>query len=179
MSNRTKILGITLGVVLLAGILIGGVVLAQETGPVADPAGHTQAFVARVAQILGLEEEGLTGAFTQAAQEMVQQAVEDGRITQEQAVQMLERVEQGGFNSHGFRMDHGWSGGDHHEGALHDCDEGDHAEGEHHEGALHDCDEGDHSEGEHHEGMHQDWDEGDHHEGMFHEHGATAPASED
>lgn len=161
MSNRGKILGITIGAVLLAGILIGGVALAQNTGPVAGPAGHQQAFIARVAQILELEEEVLTGALTQAAQEMVQQAADGGRITQEQAGQMLERVEQGGFNSHGFGMGHGWSGGNHHEGALHDCDEGDHPEGGYSEGMPHDC------------------VKGDHHEGMFHEHGATGPASED
>ena len=69
----------------------GGAVLAQESG--SGDRSPVQGFVSRVAEILGLEEQVVEDAFTQAKQEMADEgierklaaAVESGRLTQEQA----------------------------------------------------------------------------------------------
>lgn len=124
MSKRMKILAGTLAVVVLAGVLVAGTVLAQEPTPTAGPGEYAQAFIGKVAQTLGLSETEVTDAFTQAATEVIQQAVDDGRITQDQADQIIQRIEEGGFGGfgwHGFGMGHGWGEGNH--------AEGDHAEG--------------------------------------------------
>lgn len=124
MSKGMKILAGTLAVVVLAGVLSVGTVLAQGPTPTPGPGEYAKAFVGKAAQILGLQEQKVTDAFTQAAKEMVQQAVADGRITQEQADQIIQRIEQGGFGGfgwHGFGMGRGWGEGNH--------AEGDHAEG--------------------------------------------------
>jgi hypothetical protein len=77
-------------VVLVVGI-IGGVVYAQTTTPTPDSQGKT--LLARVAAILGIEEQTLEDAFNQAKKEMSDEAlgkkldalVEQGKLTQEQA----------------------------------------------------------------------------------------------
>jgi len=125
MSKGMKILAGTLAVVVLTGVLVVGTVLAQGPTPTPGPGAYYQAFVAKFAQILGLPEQEVIDAFTQVAKDRVQQAVDDGLITQDQADQMLERIEQGGFGGfgwHGFGMGRGWGEGNH--------AEGDHAEGE-------------------------------------------------
>ncbi len=69
----------------------GGAVLAQESG--SGDGSPVKSFVSRVAEILGLEEQTVQDAFTQAKQEMADEgierklaaAVESGRLTQEQA----------------------------------------------------------------------------------------------
>jgi len=114
-----KILVGTLTAVALMSVLLVGAALAQGPTPTPGPSAYAKAFVAKVAQILGLPEAKVTDAFTQAATEQVQQAVKDGRITQAQADQMIQGIEQGGFGGFGW---HGFGG------------EGNHAEGNHAEG---------------------------------------------
>jgi len=87
----------------LLALVVGvgsGTALAQENGEKAEK--PIQGVIARVATILGLEEQQVQAAFDQARQEirdarfeeMVGQRldalVESGRITQEQADEMLE-----------------------------------------------------------------------------------------
>ena len=103
MIKRRKIfLMVAVGVLALG--LTGGVVLAQAGGPDRER-GHVAAikmtgglmpkegFAARVAEILGLEEQAVQDAFDQAARDQMNEAyrarldrmVEAGRLTQEES----------------------------------------------------------------------------------------------
>ena len=74
----------------------GGAVLAQESE--SGDSSPVKSFVSRVAEILGLEEETVQDAFTQARREMMDDgverkldaAVESGKLTQEQADEIQE-----------------------------------------------------------------------------------------
>lgn len=93
---RKRWLVIPVVVLSLAVALVGGAVLAEGTGDdgasdVSD--GSSKGFAARVAGILGLEEDTVADAIEQARQEMhddrveawLDNMVELGKITQEQA----------------------------------------------------------------------------------------------
>lgn len=93
MSKKTKIIVMVGLVVLLVSATIG-VALAQESTqknqPLVPPG---KRLLARVAEILGVEEQKLIDAFAQARRELAQEAlanrldnlVEQGRLTPEQA----------------------------------------------------------------------------------------------
>ena len=94
MSKKLKILISALLVAILLTVGATATVMAQgeeETTPPSEESGNT--LLGRVAEILGIDEEDLTAAFTQARQEMseaafidrVNEAVAEGLITQEQA----------------------------------------------------------------------------------------------
>jgi uncharacterized membrane protein len=80
--------------VLIAGS-IGGVALAQETEETTDNTTPAQTLISRVASILGIEQETLENAISQAKQEMREEAqdeylqglVDNGQLTQEEADQ--------------------------------------------------------------------------------------------
>ena len=95
---RRRLLIIPVVVLVLAVALVGGVVLAEgiadgdgSRGDIND--GNSKGFAARVAEILGLEEDTVADAMEQARQEMhdervkawLDKMVESGKITQEQA----------------------------------------------------------------------------------------------
>jgi hypothetical protein len=87
-SKKFLIIGTIVAVV--AVVVIAGVVLAQTSGT-STTSGKT--FTARVAAILGIEEQTVKDAFTQAQREMTDEAidarlkemVDNGKMTQEQA----------------------------------------------------------------------------------------------
>jgi hypothetical protein len=85
--SKKFIIGAVLAAVVLAGSL-GGVALAQ-TESASDGAGKT--LLARVAEILGIEQQTLEDAFAQARTDMrdeaLQKLVDEGKITSEQAEQ--------------------------------------------------------------------------------------------
>jgi len=94
MWRRKKfiLIGVLVAVVLFASI--GGVVLAQaENGDDSQP----KTLLARVAEKLGINQQELEDAFTEAQSEMrdealdtyLQNLVDEGKITQEQADQYL------------------------------------------------------------------------------------------
>lgn len=93
MSRKTKIM-VTLGLVVLLVLTTIGTTLAQEPPKVL---GIKKVFT-RVAEILGIEEQKLIDAFTQARKELAAEAfqprldklVEQGRLTEEQANQIRE-----------------------------------------------------------------------------------------
>jgi len=93
MKTRKKLLAIV-AVALLAGGIAAGLVLAQNSEEEASllPA-SSQTFLARVASILGVEESALVGAFQQARLEEIDDAVAEGRLTQEQADAMKTNIE--------------------------------------------------------------------------------------
>ena len=109
----------------------GGTVMAQESEDEGDS--PLTSFVARVAGILGLEEQVVQSAFDQAAQEVQEELldrklahlVEQGIITPEQADEQREwygaRPDslRSGFGSFGFKGHRGrWGGGWGHHGMF-------------------------------------------------------------
>lgn len=101
MSKKVKVLVSVLVVVVL--LTVGGVatVMAQEE-PTPPSEESPKGLLARVAGILDIPQEELTGAFKQAKQEMreealiryLDKAVEEGRITQEEADEIKAWYEQ-------------------------------------------------------------------------------------
>ncbi len=102
MSKKVKILvSVLVAVVLLvAGGAAAVMAQGKESVPTPEPAtkalmttANTTGILARVAEILGINEETLTNAFKQAQQEMreealikrLDKAVEEGRLTREEA----------------------------------------------------------------------------------------------
>ena len=99
MSKKVKVLISALVIAVL--LTMGGVTMVmaegeEETTP--PPEASENALLARVADILGIDEEDLINAFEQAQQEMCEeafinrlnQAVEEGLITREQADEIIE-----------------------------------------------------------------------------------------
>ena len=104
--SRRKITLLVLGVVMAIG-LTGGIVWAQTDGnggtptPTADTA-TGKSFVARVAEILELEESTVQDAFTQATRQQIDEAyrgrldkmVERGRLTEDEANEQFSWFEE-------------------------------------------------------------------------------------
>lgn len=100
MSKRRKVfVGVLVTVLLLMG---GGVATVMADDPPSPPEAEANGLLTRVAQILEIPEDNLVGAFEQARQEMrgeaslrfLDEALEDGRITQEEYDAILEWREQ-------------------------------------------------------------------------------------
>ncbi len=94
MSKRIKVLVVVLAAVLLLTVSGTATVMAQE-----EPASTPQAngFLARVAEILDIPQERLGDAFTQARQQMRQEACEEcdqERQQMRQARQELRQAQQ-------------------------------------------------------------------------------------
>ena len=85
---------LALGAAALAVAAGGGAAIAA-TSEVFDPEEEREAFQAAVAEELGVTTAELESAYKAAALERVDAAVEAGRITEEQADAMRERVESG------------------------------------------------------------------------------------
>ncbi len=107
--------GIVAAVLLaLAGAAIG-FVAAQTDGDVPMPGKERLTnFIARLAENLGISQEELEGAIDQTQLELVDEAVADGRIDEEKADSIRERIESGeglpffgGFR-HGFAKGFGF-----------------------------------------------------------------------
>ncbi len=103
MLRRAVFLGLPLAVaVFLAGGVVLGRAFADNPTPTPTPAKPQagslwQDWLNRVARILGVTPDRLTEAFKQAGRETVQQAVQEGKLTQEQANRILQRIDQGPF----------------------------------------------------------------------------------
>jgi len=101
MSKRIKVLVSMLMVVVLLAVGGTAMVMAEEE-PTPPPEVGAKGLLARVAEILEIPEEDLVNAFKQARQEMRQEAfvraldraVEQGRITREEANEIREWCEQ-------------------------------------------------------------------------------------
>ncbi len=93
-------------VVLLVSGLVAGVALAQGGGDGGAQV-ERQSFASRVASHLGVTEQQLVDAFKAARLDMLDEALAEGKITQEQADKIRQRIEdsQGlGFGLKGWRM---------------------------------------------------------------------------
>ncbi len=98
MSKRFKVLASVLVAVLLLAVAGTAMVMAQEDEPAPTPQAGANGLLARVAEILDIPEEELVDAFKQVRQEMreeafiksLDRAVEQGRITQDEANEIIE-----------------------------------------------------------------------------------------
>ena len=101
MSKKVKVLISVLVAALLLTVGATAAVMAQEE-PTPPPETCGRGFIARVAEILGIPQEDLVNAFKQAQQEMIDdaldraldRAVEEGRITEPEANEIREWLEQ-------------------------------------------------------------------------------------
>jgi len=120
MRKHKKLLVIAVAATLVLTVGLTTVALADSPGD--GDNGPVRAFISKVASILGLEEEQVADAFEQARQEMrdeaqgqcLQDAVEEGRITEEEADQIRqwwqnrpEALEEFGCRE-GLQLRHAW-----------------------------------------------------------------------
>lgn len=97
MSKYSKALIGSVVVALLAGVFAISVAFADEPNPPTGAQGFYGNFVSKLAKALGKGDEEVRGAITQAQKDIINEALEQGRIGQEQANKALERVEKGGL----------------------------------------------------------------------------------
>ena len=111
MRKTTKLLALSLGIVVLVGVLGIGAVFAATPTPTTSTNYH-DVFVSKLAAALGIDEQQkVANALVTARDQTIDQAVTDGRITQQQADWMKQRqqqMQQGGF---GPGYGHGMMGG--------------------------------------------------------------------
>ena len=92
MKRRTKVLGVGLVAMSLAAIVVG-LVFAQDSEETTSPVALPQTFLGKVAANLGVEEDTLAEAITQAQLQSIDEAVEQGRITEEEAERLKEQLD--------------------------------------------------------------------------------------
>lgn len=130
MGKKALLIGSLVTAVLLAAVAVGGVVLAQTPSPSpALPGASSQAagngsgatgrqgvdnFLNALAQNLGISRSTLDNALKTTAKQQVDQAVSAGKLTQQQATQIDQRIENGRFP---FRLGEGFGHGHGDDGA--------------------------------------------------------------
>jgi len=128
LSKFSKIAGVATLVAVMGVVVLGVAVYAQEPtppNPIGWMADYFEQIRNAIASKLGVERADLDTAMQEARQEVIQQAVTDEQLTQEQADRMLSRREEGfgpgmmGFGRgkkgcFGNRMG-GWVGSENHD----------------------------------------------------------------
>ncbi len=79
----------------VAALAIGGVATSTQEGD-----GPIGTFLSKVADKLGVSEDELKVAIEEARDETIDEAVAEGRLTEEQAERLRERAQDGGFPFH-------------------------------------------------------------------------------
>jgi hypothetical protein len=104
--KRLLMMGTVLAVLGLAAVALGGAVTSAQgdDGPIGT-------FLAKVAEKLGVSEDELNTAVQQAQIEMIDEAVAEGRLTEDQAAQMTERIAEGDFLFPFMGKGPSWHGG--------------------------------------------------------------------
>lgn len=107
MARGMRLLAALAGAVTLTAFLLG--TAFAQTAPVAGSgASYGQAFLDRLAAALGIDRARLDAAARQAGNEVIDQALKDGAVTQAEAERMRRRVAQGAWPMHpGFPGRHG------------------------------------------------------------------------
>lgn len=90
MSRRNKL--VVGGAALLVAVAAGGAIAATKL----TPGQESQAVINDAAKQLGVQPRELTNALKQALKNRVDDAVEDGRLTEEQGRRMKQRIDEGG-----------------------------------------------------------------------------------
>ena len=95
--SRWRGLAVMATAVLVSGALVAGGVLAQ-TPPTAPPGRATveSTFIGKLAARLGIGQDQLTAAMKDTSKEMIDEAVQAGRIPQQAADRAKQRIDQGG-----------------------------------------------------------------------------------
>lgn len=109
MARGMRLLVALAGAVTLTVFLLG-TAFAQTAAVPGSGANYGQAFLDRLAAALGIDRARLDAAAKQAGNEVIDQALKDGAVTQAQADRMRQRVAQGAWPMHpGFlgRRGHG------------------------------------------------------------------------
>jgi ribosomal protein S20 len=110
MQQRKKWLAIALFVAILGTIAAGSPLAnAARAATPQCPANPGQVFVDKLAGALGIDRAKLEAALKTAANQTVDQALQGGQITQQQADQMRSRISQG-FPFFGMKMGGGKNG---------------------------------------------------------------------
>lgn len=92
MSKRMRLIISGLVAVLAAAALVGWAMAQGSSEQPTSTAAPSQTFLGRVAANLGVSEAKLIEAITQARLQMIDEAVQQGRLTQEQAEFMKQRI---------------------------------------------------------------------------------------
>jgi hypothetical protein len=103
MLKNKKWLAIILGVVILGTVAVGTAMASSSTTSSQSP---YQTFLGNLASALGISQATLTTDLQQASTQTVNQELQSGKITQQQASQMLSRINKGmpfGFMGMGSR----------------------------------------------------------------------------
>ena len=79
----------------VAALAVGLVAVAGAGAQEGPGSGRVGDFVTRLADRLGISEDELTTAVKDVEIDMVNQAVEDGRLTEQQGAEAIERIENG------------------------------------------------------------------------------------
>lgn len=90
--KRLLIIAAAVAVLGLGAVAVGGAATSAQ-----EHDGPLGTFLARVADKLGVSEDELNAAIEEAGVETIDEALADGRITDDQADRLRERVEDGGF----------------------------------------------------------------------------------
>ncbi len=90
--KRLLMIAAAVAVLGLAAVTVGGAATSAQEGD-----GPLGTFLAKVADKLGVSEDELNAAIEEAGIETVDEALADGRITEDQADRLRERVDDGGF----------------------------------------------------------------------------------
>ena len=100
MRTRWKVLSLVAAAVFVLGAF--GVAAAQ-TAPTAQTAtNYHQVYLSKLAQLLGVDQAKLESSMTQAQSQTLDQAVKDGRLTQQQADWMKQHMQQAQQGGAGF-----------------------------------------------------------------------------
>jgi transcriptional regulator with XRE-family HTH domain len=97
--KRLLKVGAVVAVLALAAVAVGGAATSAQEGE-----GPFGTFLAKVAEKLGVTEDELKGAIDEARVETIDEAVAQGRLTEEQAERLKERAEEGGFRLPGLLL---------------------------------------------------------------------------
>lgn len=100
-TGKWRVGGFLLALVLLVGAVAGTAFATTDQQAGSPAATLYQDFVAKLAANLGIDQDELTTAIDATKQQMLDEAVQEGKITQEQADKIAERKD-GGFCGFGF-----------------------------------------------------------------------------
>lgn len=113
MSVKKKVLLVLISLALVG--LFAGVALAQDsTGanrPDADAPAFFQAFLEKFASALGVDRDKVVAAAKEAGKQVVDEAVQQGKMTPEQAEKIKNDIDQGRFFPCPFPRHGAWWGG--------------------------------------------------------------------
>lgn len=97
MSGNMKILGAAAAVLVLLGVVLGGASLVRAQSPSPTP-GKQSGLLAdarqKLADNLGVSTDQLDQALKKTASDLIDEAVASGRLTQQQADQLKQRIDQ-------------------------------------------------------------------------------------